>query len=66
MTCITCESWALKASRMARSGLASCAHGPRWESWPAQHQCNQHNPLPQDKADARTVWLARVESTLRG
>ena len=60
-TCATCQHWSLQKSPMARSSLAPCALGKRFEYLPPRGTCAAHKPLEQAAADTRAAWLAKIE-----
>ena len=62
MNCQTCASWSLKSSPLARHSLAPCVHGNRWTYLPPQGTCERHKPIEQAAADARAVWLGKIET----
>ena len=59
MTCITCQHWRLKTSPMARNGLATCVHLPRYEYLPPQHTCQRHQTAAPEITAARIKWLSK-------
>lgn len=57
MTCASCRNWQLKASKLARHGLAACALLPRWTHYPETHSCAQHKPTDPQITAKRMAWL---------
>jgi hypothetical protein len=64
--CATCQSWSLKASPLARAGMAPCAFGNRWEYLPPTGTCAKHKPVEQAAADARVLYLGRLDQKHKG
>lgn len=60
-TCATCTNWSLKASPLARQGFATCSAGNRWNYLTPKGACAAHKPLEQAAADARILWLGRLD-----
>ncbi|MBK5203906.1 MAG: hypothetical protein JJD98_00405 [Polaromonas sp.] len=61
-TCSTCTSWGLKNSPLARNGLAPCVmECKRFQYLPPQGACDRHKPIDQAAADARVLWLGRID-----
>jgi hypothetical protein len=62
MTCLTCQHWNLKASALARYGMAPCDFGERCTHLSHRMTCARHKPLNQAASQARTDWIARLYS----
>lgn len=58
MTCSTCLHWSPKQSgQMAKHRMAICLKGPRYVFLPPQQTCGKHQPVAEDVAAARVLWL---------
>jgi hypothetical protein len=54
-------NWQLKTSSLARAGMAPCALSVPYTALSPDHHCARHKPLEQAAAEARVLYLARID-----
>jgi len=61
-SCATCTNWQLKASPLARSGMAACELNERWVLIPPSGRCECWKQAIPATIAARVSWLAKLDA----